>query len=84
MEWGLFRYKLQVSGVSGLRGPSHGHPIHLLPRTWTMAGTLGLWDSVGPQTGQVTLEGLNGSKMKRRWLEEDYNMGKCRVKNRAF
>lgn len=45
---------------------------------------LELWGSVGPQTSQVTLEGLNGSKMKGRWLEEDYNMGKCWVKNWAF
>lgn len=32
----------QVSGVSGLRGPSHGHPIHLLPGPGQKAGALGL------------------------------------------
>lgn len=54
----------QVSGVFGLRGPSHGHPIHLLPGP---GQRLGLWGSTGPQTGPVTLEGLNGSKVKGRW-----------------
>lgn len=53
-------------------------------QNWTKAGALRLCGSTGPQTGQVTLEGLNGLKMKGRWLEEDYNMGKCGVKNRAF
>lgn len=71
----------QVSGVSGLRGPSHGHPIHLLCGP---GQRLGLWGSTGPQSHQVTLEGLNGPKMKGRWLEEDYNMGKWWVKSRAF
>lgn len=70
----------QVSGVSRLRGPLHGHPIHLLPGS---GQRLGLWGSARPQTNQVTLEGLNGSKMKGRWLK-DYNMGKCWVKNTAF
>ncbi len=32
LEGGCFRGGVsQVSGVSGLRGPSHGHPIHLQP-----------------------------------------------------
>ena len=35
-----------------------------------------LWASAGPQTGSVTLEGLNSSKVEGR-LQEDYNMGKC-------
>lgn len=79
-----FRVKVggmsRVSGVSELRGPSYGHPIHLRPRP---GQRLGLWSSARPQTGQVTLEGTNGSKMKERWLKEDYNMGKCWVKNRV-
>lgn len=54
----------QVSVVSELGGPSRGHPIHLRPRP---GQRLGLWSCAGPQTGQVTLEGPNGSKMKERW-----------------
>lgn len=42
------------------------------------------WGSAGPQTGQVTLEGPNGSKVKARWLGEDYNIGKCWVKTELF
>lgn len=57
----------QVSGVSRLRGPSHGHPIQLLPGPGQRLGLWGRWGSAGPQTGQVTLEGLNGLKMKGRW-----------------